>query len=201
MFPEYIIYIAIPVSLAAYFYYFKNIFYGQTKPNLVSWFLWMLAPFIGVFFQLKAGGGLAALPVFLAGFGPLLVILASLWNKNAYWKITRLDITCGILAMLALVFYILTHNLGISVLFAISSDGLAAVPTLVKSWKFPETETATVYLAGIFSNTLGLLIIKNWIFSIYSFGIYFIVMNIAIVFCIYRKKIFKSEQGESLLKF
>ncbi|MFA6257499.1 MAG: hypothetical protein WC671_00605 [Candidatus Paceibacterota bacterium] len=191
MLPENIIYIGVIVSLIAYFFYFKNIFYGNTKPNLVSWILWALAPLIAVFFQLKAGAGLSVLPVFLAGFGPVVVIIVSLFRKNSIWEINRLDIVCGILSFLALVFYIFTHNLGISILFAILSDGLAAVPTIIKSWKFPETETSTVYFSGIFNNILGLFIIKNWIFTIYSFGIYNIAINIIIAFCIYRKKIFK----------
>ena len=149
----------------------------------------MLGPFIGVFFQLKAGAGLSVLPVFLAGFGPLVIIVISLFRKNSIWKITKLDVICGILAIMALLFYVLTHNLGISILFAILTDGLAAIPTIVKSWKFPETETAVVYLPGIFNNTLALFVITNWIFSIYSFSIYFIVVNTIIIFCIYHKKL------------
>lgn len=191
MLPENIIYLGVIASVIAYFLYFKNIFFGNTKPNLVSWSIWALAPFIAVFFQLKAGAGLSVLPVFMAGFGPLLVIIVSLFRKNSIWKINKLDIICGALSLLALVFYVLTHNLGIAILFAILSDGLAAIPTIIKSWKFPETETSTVYLAGIFSNILGLLIIKNWIFSIYSFSLYFVLVNLAIVFSIYRKKIFR----------
>ncbi|MCC7160346.1 hypothetical protein IT399_01285 [Candidatus Nomurabacteria bacterium] len=190
MLPEKIIYVTILTSFVGIFFYLKDIFYGQTKPNLVSWFLWMLAPFIGVFFQIKAGANLSALPVFMAGFGPLLVIVFSLLKKNAYWKIDTFDIYCGIFAFLALIFYVFTHNLGISIFFAILSDGLAAVPTLVKSWKFPETENSTIYLMGIFNNILGLLIIKNWIFSVYSFGIYLILINLAILFCMYRRNFF-----------
>lgn len=191
MLPPNIIYLTVLTSIIGYFFYFKNIFYGKTRPNLVSWFLWMLGPFLGVFFQIKAGAGLSALPVFLAGFGPLVVIIISLFGKNSIWKITGLDIICGIFSLMALVFYAFTHNLGISILFAILSDGLAAAPTLVKSWNFPETESSVVYLPGIFNNILGLLIIKNWIFTIYSFSVYFILINTAIAFCIYRKKIFK----------
>ena len=189
---ENIIYITILTSIIGYSFYLKDFFYGQTRPNLVSWFIWMLAPFIGVFFQLKAGAGLVVLPVFLAGFGPLVVIIISLFKKNSIWRITKLDFFCGTLAIMSLMFYILTHNLGISILFAILTDGLAAVPTIVKSWKFPETETAVVYLPGIFNNILGLFIIKNWIFSIYSFSIYFILINSIIIFCIYRKKMLSS---------
>ena len=190
MIPEQIIFITVLFNLAGSFFYIKDIFYGQTKPNLVSWFLWMLAPFIGVFFQVKAGAGLSVIPVFMAGFIPLLVIIVSLWHKNAYWKITQLDIICGLFALVALVLYVFTHNLGISILFAILSDALAGIPTIIKSWKFPETETAAVYAVSIFNNILALFIIKSWIFSVYSFNIYLILINVVIVFSIYRKKIF-----------
>jgi hypothetical protein len=150
----------------------------------------MLGPFIGVFFQLKAGAGLSVLPVFFAGFGPLVVIIISLLRRNVIWKIGKLDIFCGVLSLAALVMYVLTHNLGVSILFAILADGLAAVPTIVKAWNFPETEFAAGYLPGIVDNMIGLLIIKNWIFTIYSFSIYFILVNSILIFAIYRKKIF-----------
>lgn len=171
------------------YFYVRDIFIGKTKPNLVTWFFWALAPLIGTFLQIKAGAGLSVLPVFLAGFFPLLVFIIALVKQNAYWKITFFDILCGIFSLIALIFWILTRRTDISIIFAILSDGLAAIPTLVKSWKFPETETSTGYVAGIFNNILGLLVIKNWIFSIYSFNIYFIVINVMLVFCIYRKKI------------
>jgi hypothetical protein len=191
MLPEYIIYTAVPIYIAGYFFYFKDIFFGQTKPNLVSWSLWAMIPFLGAFFQIKAGAGLSVLPVLIAGFGPLLVVIVSLYRKNSYWKITKLDIACGILALLALIFYVLNYNLGISILFAVLGDMLAFIPTFVKSWKFPETEMPSVYLAGMLSNVVGLLIIKDWSFAIYSFGIYFVVSNTIELFILYHKKIFK----------
>lgn len=191
MLPEKIIFVGVIVSLIGCLLYIKNILHGNTRPNLVSWFLWMLPPFIGVFFQLKAGAGFSVLPVFMAGFGPLLVVIFSLFNKKSYWKIEKSDVFCGVFSFLALILYVITKNLEISILFAIISDALAGIPTIIKSWKFPETETAAPYLTGIFNNILGLLIIKNWTFSIYSFGIYLILINVSIVFCIYRKKIFK----------
>jgi len=191
MFPEKIIFVGVLINFVCTIWYIRGIFYSGTKPNLVSWFIWTLAPFIGVFLQLKAGAGLSTLSVFMAGFGPLLVLLFSIFNRNAYWKITRFDVICGLISLLALVLYIFTHKLGISILFAIASDGLAAIPTIKKSWNFPETETSTIYFAGLISNILSLLVIKSWIFSIYSFSVYLIIINIIIIFTIYRKRIFK----------
>jgi hypothetical protein len=191
MLPEQFIYIGVFVNLVGIVWYLKNIIYGGTRPNLVSWFIWALAPFVGVFLQLKAGAGLSVLGVFMAGVGPLFVVILSLFKKDLYWKITRFDIVCGFFSILALILYIITNKVGISIFFAILSDGLAAIPTIKKSWEFPETESISSYLGGIINNVLALLIIKNWIFSIYSFSIYFIIINIIIIFCIYRKKITK----------
>ena len=191
MLPEKIIFVGVLINLIASLWYVKNIIYGNTRPNLVSYFIWMLAPFIGVFLQVKAGANLSTLSVFMAGFGPLLVLLFSICKRNAYWKITTFDMICGTFSIIALIFYIFTHKLGISILFAIVSDCLAAIPTVRKSWNFPETETSTIYIAGFLSNIFSLLIIKNWIFSVYAFSIYLIVINTIIVFAIYHKKIFK----------
>jgi len=193
MLPEKIIIIGVLINLFCCLWYIKNIIKGGTRPNLVSWFIWMLAPFVGTFLALKAGAGFSVTGIFMAGFGPFLVIIVSLFKKNAFWKIEKFDLLCGFFSILALIFYIITNNLGISILFAILSDGLAAIPTIIKSWKFPETESSSTYIGGIINNTLSLLIIKNWIFSIYSFNIYFIVVNVVIIFAIYHKKIFKKE--------
>ena len=163
MLPQEFIFLSIPFYAISYYFYIKNMFSGETRPNLASWFIWMLAPFLGVFFDLKAGAGLSALPVFLAGFGPFIILSILFFKRNYYWRLTNFDVTCGALSLIALIFYIITRDLNISVIFVILSDGLAALPTIVKSWKFPETETSTVYFFGVLSQILGLLTIKNWI--------------------------------------
>jgi hypothetical protein len=187
MLPEQIIYFAVLLNFVGHILYARSIIRNHARPNLVSWFIWMIAPFIGVFFELKAGAGLSVLPIFVAGLGSLLILVVASLTKNGFWKIGTLDIYCGLFSVLALIFYIVTHNLGISILFAILSDGLASIPTIIKSWKFPETEMWAPYLLPIISNIVGLMIIKNWTFPIYSFGAYFIILDATIVFCIYRK--------------
>jgi len=125
----------------------------------------------------------------MAGFTSLVVIIVSVLKKNGYWKINSFDVVCGIISLFALILYVFTHNLSISILFAIISDGLAYIPTIRKSWNFPESETGLMYTTGIVSNIIGLLTIKMWTFPIYSFGIYIVLFNSMVVFSIYRKKI------------
>jgi glucose-6-phosphate-specific signal transduction histidine kinase len=191
MLPEQFGYITILFGIAGAFYYVRDTLLGKTKPNRVSWFIWALAPVIGAFLQVKSGAGLSALPILIEGLISFLILSASFYNKNAYWKITLLDVVCGAFSISALILWIITQKSELSIIFVIIADGLAALPTILKSWKYPETETGSAYLFAIFSNIVGLLIIREWTFSIFSLGIYFILMNLAILFCIYRKKIFK----------
>ena len=191
MLPEQIIWISVLLELLGSFWYVKEIIYGTTKPNLVSWSLWLLGPFLGAFFQIKAGAGLSFLPIFMAGFGPLIVVIFAILNKKAYWKINTFDLICGAFSLIALICYILTHNLAVSIIFAILSDFLAFIPTYVKGWKFPETESAFASVCYVLANIIGLLVIKEWSFVIYSFGIYLTIANIAQILILYRKKIFK----------
>ncbi len=192
MLPEQITYLAIPISLFFSFFYLRDIIRGKFRPNLVTWFLWALAPLIGVFLQIKEGAGLSVLPVFLAGFFPLIIFIVAMLKRNSYWKITMFDVFCGIFSLIALLFWVVTKRADISIVFALLSDFLAAIPTLIKAYKFPETESSAGYLPGIFNNSLGMLTITKWSFSIYSFSVYFIVLNITLIFFIERKKIFKS---------
>lgn len=188
MLPEKIVYLGLLISFTGLFFYLKSIIYGNTRPNLVSNFIWTLAPFLGTFFQIKAGAGLSALVIFMAGFGPFIVMIVSLLKKNAYWKLNNFDLTCGLFSLVALLIYIFTHNLGVSILFAIASDALAYIPTIRKVWIFPESETWFIYVSGIISNILALLTIKDWIFTLYAFSISIIIFNSVVVFGILRNR-------------
>lgn len=190
MLPEKIIFIGVGINLLCSLWYIRTIFRGNTKPNLISWFIWMLAPMIGTFLTLKAGAGLAAFGIFMAGFGPLLVIIFSIFKKNSFWRIKTFDIICGIFSILALIIYFKTKNISLAILFVILADLLAYLPTYLKTWQKPESENFSAYLGGIINNTLALLIITNWSFSIYAFSIYLISANILQIIFIFRKKFF-----------
>lgn len=197
MLPENIIFLTLIFSAFGLYVYIRDIWRGTTKPNFVTWFFWMLAPFIGVYFQYKAGAGLSMLPVFMAGFVPLVVLVVASLKKNAYWHLGVYDIWCGVISALAILLWVMTKDPALSIFFAILADAVAAIPTFTKSWTNPESETALGYLPGVVNNIIGLLIIRNWNFSTASFGIYFIILNLALMLVITRKNISKLRKATS----
>lgn len=167
---------------------------GKVKPNRVSYLLWSLAPLIAFFAELKQGVGLQSLMTFIVGFLPLTVFIASFANKNAEWKLTSFDVACGILSVLGLGFWYVTRSGNIAIMFSILADGLAALPTIVKAFNYPETEVAWPYFTSTISAGLTLLTIKVWDFALYAFPLYILLVTLVISSLVQFKlgKVFRS---------
>ena len=186
---QYLVFLSAAALLVAAYVYVKSMLKGVVKPNRVSYLLWAIAPMISFAAAISDGTGLAAVPVFMAGFCPLLIFVASFAVKGAHWKLVKLDYSCGLLSALAVVFWAVTSDPDIAIVFAILSDALASVPTLVKGWQYPETESAWAYLVGIFAGFTSFLAITVWTFSQYAFPAYFVIMSVLLVLSIYHKRI------------
>jgi len=99
MINEKFVLVAAALNLAGSSTYAWNTIKGKTKPNRVTWFLWALAPLIAFAAQLGEGVTWASIMTFMVGFGPLTIFIASFFDKKAYWKISKLDIVCGLLSV------------------------------------------------------------------------------------------------------
>lgn len=166
MIDERFVIIAVLIGLIGNFDYIYNTIKGRTKPNRVTWSLWALIPIISFSAMLSKDVGITPLILtFMSGFIPLMTLFASFLGKKAFWEITRFDYICGALSLLGVAGWILTGEGNVAIIFAIVSDVLATLPTLVKSYKFPETERWPNYLAGSFSGLVTLLTIDKWTFA------------------------------------
>lgn len=172
--------------------YIRDTLRGKTKPNRVSWFLWALLPLIGTAAAFRAGADIwATIRVFLAGFLPLIIFLASFWNQKSYWRLTFFDWLCGIFALLAIAVWLITDSPRTAILFAVIGDGFAALPTFVKAWKYPQTETGVTYLINLLAVLLVIPSIPVWNIENSAFQIYLFITNLILIISIYRNKFMK----------
>ncbi|HJT55642.1 MAG TPA: hypothetical protein VJ761_04035, partial [Ktedonobacteraceae bacterium] len=130
--------------------------------------------------ELQQGVGLQSLMTFIVGFLPLTVFIASFFNKNAGWKLTRFDLTCGVLSLIGLLLWYITSSGNVAIVFSILADALAALPTIVKAFNFPETESAWPYFASTLSAAITLLTIKVWDLANAGFPLYILVVTLLI---------------------
>jgi hypothetical protein len=153
---------------------------GKVKPNRVSFLLWSIAPLIAVAAMLKEQVGPQTLMTFSTGFLPLTIFIASFVNKKSEWKITKFDLICGFLSIVGLILWLITKVGNIAILFSIMADGLAAVPTIVQSYKYPETQMAWPWIATSIGSLLTVLTLNNITFINSGFNIYILVVNVLI---------------------
>ncbi|MEO5928278.1 MAG: hypothetical protein ABIO72_06130 [Patescibacteria group bacterium] len=194
----YLIFLGAIVQIAGIVSYIRGTLKGTTKPNRVTWLMWAIAPMIAVLAALTKGVGWAVVPVFMSGFGPLLVFIASFVNRNSYWKLERFDYVCGVLSVLALILWGITKEPLVAIALAIASDAAAAVPTLRKAWSHPETERIGPFAGGVFGALTGFAAIRTWHVAEYGFLIYLVGMNCLLILFILRHTIFR--QGKHPVK-
>lgn len=171
------IYLGALLNLIGSTTYVVHTLQGKTKPNRVTWFLWALAPLIAYGAMLGEGvSPVDGLMTFMVGFGPLMIFAASFVNKKSVWKISRFDIICGSLSLLGIVLWFIFREGWFAILFSILADGLALLPTLVKAWREPESESYLVFFNGALSAAITLLAIKTYDFEHVGFPIYIFIV-------------------------
>lgn len=144
------------LSLAGTAHYIVATLRGRTRPNRVTWFLWGFAPLVMLLAQLDEGVGHEAIYTLMVSICPLLVVLASFVNRHAVWKMSRLDLCCGLVALLALTLWLLTQQGMVGFVLALCADVMAGLPNLYKAYVHPRTEHSFVYIC---SGTAALLTI------------------------------------------
>jgi hypothetical protein len=198
MLPGYFIIIGTLIGAAGSVAYLKDTLKGKIKPNRVSFLLWSVVPFIAFSAQIEQGVGLEALMTFSTGFLPLTVFIASFVNKQAVWKLTGFDLMCGILSVAGLVLWMVTKVGNIAIFFSIVADGLAAVPTVVKAYRYPDTEIAWPWIATVFGVILTLLTISKLTFANSGFILYILVIN-SVIFTLVQFRLGEKFQTKSKL--
>jgi hypothetical protein len=160
--------------------YARDTLRGKAKPNRVTWILWTVAPLIAFAAALVEHADLKlSLLTFGVAVGPLLVVIASLMNrKKAFWKLTKFDAVCGSVSLVALLLWAITGQGFVAIVFSILADLAAGVPTLIKSYKFPKTESAGMFILSTIGAGMTLLTIPsgNWQFANYGFTLYVLLM-------------------------
>ncbi len=187
-FPQLLVVVSVLLMVWGAYDYLRDTLAGKTKPNRVSWSLWALAPLISLGAAFDANADVwASIRVLVGGIVPAVIFLASFINKNSYWRLGRFDWLCGGLSLAALVFWQLADSPLVAVLLATAANTLATIPTLVKAWNYPETESRLIFITSFISAILIIPAIPVWTIANSAFQIGLMLTTGALLVAIYRK--------------
>ena len=188
MLPEYCAIIgAVIGSLGGYYYLYETII-GKAQPNRITWLLWGIFPLIIFVAQRAQGVEGISWTSFVAGFTPLVVLGASYFNKKAYWKSEPRDYYLMAAAVVGIILWAVTDNPNLALLFSLVADVLASVPTLIKSYRHPRSESWIAYAISTLGFGISFLSVRVYDFENAAFVAYVLILNASLAVLASRRR-------------
>jgi hypothetical protein len=165
-------------SLGGLYYLYETIA-GTAQPNRITWLLWGIFPMVIFVAQRAQGVEGLSWTSFVAGFTPLLIVAASFFNPKAYWKTEPRDYYLMAAAILGIVLWAITSDPNLALLFSLLADMAAGIPTLIKSYRHPASESWIAYAISAVGFGISSLSIQAFSLESTAFVAYVFLMNLA----------------------
>ena len=175
------------IFLSLIYPYIRSIIHGPTRPNIVSWAGWAFLFAIATIAQFSKGVSWSlAVPLFSTLSTSIIAVISI---RRGYAHVTKMEIICIILGIAALVAWQVTREPLSAIIFSMLADFFVTVPTIVKTYRSPETEPALLWILYVFAAVLA--IVANGTFTVYNllFPLYTVLGSLIIALLALRDRI------------
>jgi hypothetical protein len=148
----------------AYIPFIKGTIQGSVVPNRASWIVWWVQDVLIASSAIIAGVGPAAVMPVIWGLGATMMLILSV-TKGTRGAFTALEKACLVLSGLGILLWAATGVPRLALVASVSAVCIGGVPTLVKAWVKPWTETMSGWLLMILGTVFSSLAIQRWTFD------------------------------------
>jgi len=174
----------------SYFIYFRSIIKWESKPHVISWFIWGLISFVIFSIQIYDNAWLWAFNIWFVAFLCFLIAFISL--KKWSTKINKADYISLIFWIFSIILWIFSNDPFLSVILLILVDVFWFIPTILKSIKKPFEETENAYFLAWLWYLMSIFAMTNISFLTVWFVIVSCFLNLFLASIIFfRKKALK----------
>mgnify|MGYP001606699597 CR=1 FL=1 len=176
------------LTFSAIFFYLFSIIKKETKPNRASWVIWNITNVIlfASYFSVGARSTLF-LPLVYVLSGSSTLILSFWYSEKS--SFSRIDILSLFVCGLSLIVWFVTKNPLTALLMVLAMDAVCYLPTIRKSYIDPLSESHIYWVLIFLGSLANMFAIDSLSFGIIIHPSVIVVMNGALVFALYRKKI------------
>jgi hypothetical protein len=187
--------VAIGMTLFGYYFYFRDIFAGKTKPHAYTWLVWALLTAIAFAGQLYDGGGPGAYVTGVTAAASFVIFFLAINRGEKH--ITRSDKTNLVAALLAIVPWLLIGDPLFSVILITLIDLLGFMPTIRKSWHKPQEETLIHYVFAGLKFLLAIIALENYTITTWLYPASLVLANLLfVIMLIIRRRISTSIKAD-----
>lgn len=165
--------------LASFVPYVRDIFRGTTKPERISWLIWVILGSISFFSQFAKGASWSLVMTGVQTVGDLLIfILAIRYGLGGFLK---RDIFALVGAGVGLFLWYLTNEAAVALFIVIAIDATGAALTVVKSYENPGTETVSAWVLTFLGGLLSAVAVGEFNPILLAFPVYICLASVAIL--------------------
>jgi hypothetical protein len=171
--------------------YIRDIHNGKVHPHILSWTGWAFITGLGGFAMLAEGSQWAVSILFANMAACLVIAVYSIIKKLGVWSTTIYDFIFFSLGILGLILWQSLNLPILALVCAIIADFCFGVPTVIKTFKNPKSETYFAWLVASISGFFSLFAIKNFSFSELAYPLYLFLFDslvLLLVLEVIRKK-------------
>ena len=171
--------------------YLKDIQKGDAHPHVLSWLGWAFITALGAFAMLAEGSQWAVAILFANTALCLGIAGYSIFKRVGIWSTTIYDYIFFGLGLLGIVLWQTLHLPVLALICAIVADFCFGLPTIIKTYKDPSSETYFVWLTAMISGLLSLFAVRSFAFSEVAYPLYLFIFDtivLSLVLKIVKKK-------------
>lgn len=172
--------------------YIIDIHNKRAHPHVLSWIGWSFITALGASAMMAEGATWSSAIVWANTAMCFAIALYAVVRKAGVWSTTKYDYLFFVFGFLGLILWQTLNMPVLAIVFAIFADISFGLPTIIKAYKNPNSETRLVWIASAISGTLGIFAISNFGFHeaayplylfIYDFTMFLIVLRV-----VYKRK-------------
>ena len=148
----------------SYIPFIRGTLRGWVVPNRASWTVWFVQDVLIASSAIMAGVGPAAVMPVIWGLGAAIMLTLSL-TKGTRGAFTGLEKACLVLSGLGILLWATTGAPRVTLVASVSALVIGGIPTVVKAWAKPWTETMSGWLLMILGTVFSALAIQRWTFD------------------------------------
>jgi hypothetical protein len=168
---SYISLLAGVLIVVSQFVFIAKVWNGKTTPSLFSWIGWAILigqSFLAQYFE--TGWEWALVGIGISSLGCILISIIAIIRNN--YSLKKTDWVFLVLGLSCVLVQILFKSAFITTVFAMIADFILGIPTFIKTYRDPSSESKSPWLVSVISWALTMTIaydrgVEIWIFPLY----------------------------------
>ncbi len=174
------------IVLLAYLVYEWSIFHGTTRPHRTTRFVLMLITILGSSALFAESDRVVFWLIAMMAVNSIILFLISLKYGVGGWA--KSDVICLIIALVGITSWKLTSNPAFGLYAAVVADFAGMIPTVIKTYRHPETEYSLWFLLDVVSIILILIALPRWELIVVLYPLYLLIINSILLILTQRPK-------------